>query len=377
MGRRKLMSGNDACVLGALEAGMNFFAGYPITPATEIAEKCSELLPEKGGTFIQMEDELGSICSVIGAALAGAKAMTATSGPGFSLMQEAIGYATLVEVPCVIIDVMRQGPSTGAPTLPAQGDIIQSIFGSHGDYPSIVLAPDSVQELYTETMRAFFLAHKLSTPVTILSNAWLAHMSELIELDVPHEEVVRKPIVCTENYLPYYDDGTGIPSAPMLGSEYHWACTGLIHGESGFPQTNDPEAVEANIKRLFQKIADNETFIESWEERFTDGAEDAIVVSIGSDSRCTRAAELLRDEGFKIGFFRPITLWPFPKKRFAELASKTKHVIVCESSMGQLELLCRANAVNGSNISGIRQTNGCILSEETILNGIKEILRRE
>lgn len=378
MSKRKLLSGNDACVLGALAAGMKFYAGYPITPATEIAEKCSVLMPAHGGTFVQMEDELGSICAVIGASLAGVNSMTATSGPGFSLMQEAIGYAAMTEVPCVIIDVMRLGPGTGAPTLIAQGDIMQSIFGSHGDYPSVVLSPNSVEELYTETIRAFSLANQLSTPVTVISDAWLAHMSELIDLDIPYEIAPRKTSPQNaDDYRPYFNDGTGIPAAPAFGSDKRWKSTGLIHDESGFPHPNDHELVAENIRRINKKLDDNIAIIQSWEERFTDEDYGVLVVSIGSASRCVRSAEKLREQGIKVAFFRPITLWPFPAKRFNELAANAKNIVCCEMSAGQLEFLCRANADHGTKITGLRQNNGCLLSEETIISGIKEIVLNE
>lgn len=284
----------------------------------------------------------------------------------------------MTEVPCVIIDVMRLGPGTGAPTLIAQGDIMQSIFGSHGDYPSVVLSPNSVEELYTETIRAFSLANQLSTPVTVISDAWLAHMSELIDLDIPYEIAPRKTSPQNaDDYRPYFNDGTGIPAAPAFGSDKRWKSTGLIHDESGFPHPNDHELVAENIRRINKKLDDNIAIIQSWEERFTDEDYGVLVVSIGSASRCVRSAEKLREQGIKVAFFRPITLWPFPAKRFNELAANAKNIVCCEMSAGQLEFLCRANADHGTKITGLRQNNGCLLSEETIISGIKEIVLNE
>lgn len=376
-GRHAILTGNEACAMGALAAGMDFFAGYPITPATEIAETASRLLPERGGKFIQMEDELGSIAAVIGASLAGAKAMTATSGPGFSLMQENLGYAMLAEVPCVVADVMRQGPCQGVATLPAQGDLMQARWGTHGDHPVIAVAPDSVSEMYFETIRAFNMAEKYRTPVILLSDAILAHMSEKVRLPEPGEiEIVnrKRPVCAPADYRPCADDGTGVPPMAAFGDGYRWCISGIIHDETGFPATNDPDAISGEIGRILGKIRRNIADIQSWEEYRTEDAE-LVIVSVGLVSRCVRdAVDKARARGKRVGLFRPVTLWPFPETRLAQLGARAGRLMTCEMNEGQLCWAVRAAAGQGASVTALTQNNGRIIDGDAVLAAIGEVL---
>ncbi len=371
-----IMTGNEACAHGAIAAGMNFFAGYPITPATEIAEIASAQLPKVGGKFMQMEDEIASIAAIIGASFAGAKAMTATSGPGVSLMLENLGYGIVAEVPIVLVDVMRQGPCQGVATVPAQGDIMQAKWGTHGDHPAIALAPASVGEVYTETIRAFNLAEKYRIPVMILSDAMLAHMSERIRIPEPGEYEIanrkRPTQPKDDSYKPYADDGTGIPPMAMFGDGYKWYVSGIIHDETGFPTTNKPEQIEIQIKRLLSKIENNRDDIERYEEFMTDDAE-ILLLSIGLVSRSSKTAiEQARAEGIKAGLLRPITLWPFPERRLAELAAKAKTVVACEMNEGQLYHIAR-EIVGTTPVAQVTQNDGKILSAQKILEKIRGV----
>ena len=371
----KVLTGNEACTLGALAAGMDFFAGYPITPATEIAEYASELLPKHGGKYMQMEDELASIAAVIGASFAGAKAMTATSGPGFSLMQENIGYGMLAEVPCVLVDVMRQGPCQGVATVPAQGDLMQARWGTHGDHPVIAVVPCSVEETYYETVRAFNMAEAYRTPVFVLSDAMLAHMSEKVRIPSAKELTIvnrKRPTCAKEEYKPYEDDGTGIPPMATFGDGYHWYVSGIIHDETGFPSTNSPEQISSQVKRLEDKITRNIKDIESYEEYCTEDAE-IIIISVGLVSRVAKSAvDAARDRGIKAGLFRPITLWPFPEQRLSELAAGAKTVMTCEMNEGQLLQIVR-QFTKGKPVILVTQNDGTIIEAETVLTAIKEV----
>ena len=369
-----IMTGNEACAHAAIAAGMNFFAGYPITPATEIAELSSELLPKHGGHYMQMEDELASIAAVIGASSAGAKAMTATSGPGFSLMQENLGYGILAEMPLVIVDAMRQGPCQGVATVPAQGDIMQSRWGTHGDHPIIVLAPASVGEVYSETIRAFNLAEKLRTPVILLTDAMLAHMSERIRIPAAEEYEIahrKRPAVSAADFVPYREDGTGVPPMASFGDGYRWYVSGIIHDETGFPSTNSPDNISRQIRRLHEKLEKHNSAIESYEEFMTEDAE-LLIVAIGLVSRAAKdAIREIRAGGLKAGLLRPITLWPFPERRLAELCGKVRKVVVCEMNEGQLYHVVREMAGN-TPVRLINQNNGVILSADTILDALRE-----
>lgn len=373
-GTYEIMTGNEACTRAAIAAGMRFFAGYPITPATEIAEMASELLPKAGGTYMQMEDELASIAAVIGASAAGVKAMTATSGPGVSLMQENLGYAIMAEIPLVLVDCMRQGPCQGVATVPAQGDIMQARWGTNGDHPIIAIAPASVGELYEETIRAFNLAETYRNPVYILSDAMLAHMSERVRIpDLDEYDVVRRkrPTCPPSEFQAYADDGTGIPPMASFGDGYRWFVTGMVHDDTGFPVTNNADRVSYLVKRLHAKIKHNRADIEKYEEYKTDDA-DILIVSMGVVARSAKAAiDDIRKEGVKAGLFRPITVWPFPESRLETLCRGVKEIVTCEMNEGQLYHMVREVSGN-TPVRMINQNNGVILSADTILAGLRE-----
>jgi 2-oxoglutarate ferredoxin oxidoreductase subunit alpha len=355
----RLLSGNHACALGAVAAGCRFFAGYPITPSSEVAERLSRLLPEVDGVFVQMEDEIASIAAVIGASMGGVKALTATSGPGFSLKQENIGYAAGAEIPCVIVNVMRGGPSTGMPTRPAQGDIMQSRWGSHGDYPIIVLAPASVHEIYTETLRAFDLAETCRTPVVLLYDQVIAQLTETVELAASHGagHAERKWASGPgASYQPYAAGEDGIPAMSRPGAGYRVHTTGLNHAENGFP-TQDPAAVARNLGRLLTKFDRHRAAIDSWQTVSCEDAE-VIVVAIGISARAaTRAIEIARAKGVRLGLFRPITLWPFPEQALREATKKARAVLVPEMNAGQLSLEVE-RILGGKRVDAIHRYNG-------------------
>lgn len=295
----KLMQGNEACVEGAIAAGMRFYAGYPITPSTEIAELSAAMLPKIGGKFVQMEDEIASISAVIGASLTGLKSMTATSGPGFSLKQEGIGYAIITEVPCVIVNVQRGGPSTGLPTSPAQGDIMQARWGTHGDHSIIALYPSTVKEIYTTTIKAFNLAEKYRTPVILLMDEVIGHMREKVEMPNADEIEIynrKKPSVGADEYLPYkINDGDIVPEMASFGEGYRFHVTGLVHNETGFPTTNSNIA-ENLTNHLVNKIENNMDDIVEYEEYHLEDAEE-IIVAFGSTARSAKSAvDALREE---------------------------------------------------------------------------------
>lgn len=334
----RLLSGNHAAALGAVAAGCRFFAGYPITPSSEVAERMSRLLPPLGGVFVQMEDEIASMAAVIGASMGGAKAMTATSGPGFSLKQENLGYAAAAEVPCVVVDVMRGGPSTGMPTRPAQADLMQTRWGSHGDYPLIVLAPASVREVFEQTVRAFALSERLRTPVVVLYDQAVAQLTETVALPTEVPQVERR--WATESpgqYQPYAAGDDGVPPMARPGSGHRTHTTGLTHAENGFP-TQQPEAVARNQSRLLGKLGRHGELVESFEALHCDDA-DVLVVALGITARAAqRAVAVLRERGLRAGLFRPITLWPFPEAALTAAAAHARAVLVPEMSAGQLVL---------------------------------------
>lgn len=377
--KARLMQGNEACVEGAIAAGMRFYAGYPITPSTEIAELSAEKLPKVGGKFIQMEDEIASMGAVIGASLAGLKAMTATSGPGFSLKQENIGFAALTEVPCVIVDVQRGGPSTGLPTLPAQGDVMQSRWGTHADHPIIVLSPSYVREVYDMTIRAFNLSEKYRVPCILLMDEVVAHMREKVELPDPSEiEIInrKKPDPSIKEYNPYEDyDGDGIPPMASFGEGKPFHVTGLIHDITGFPSTN-PKVTENLINRLMRKIYDNVDDIVDYETAFTEDAE-IVVISFGSTARSVlRAVNLLRQEGQKVGMLRLKTIWPFAQKAINEMPSCVKNLIVAEMNFGQLVESVRASAAGKFNVTGLNKYNGELITPDEVIAKVKEVAGR-
>jgi 2-oxoglutarate/2-oxoacid ferredoxin oxidoreductase subunit alpha len=370
-----LLQGNEACAHGAIYAGAMFFGGYPITPSTEVAEVLAIELPKVGGKFIQMEDEIGAMASVIGASLTGAKSITATSGPGVSLKQELIGYACIAEVPCVIINVMRGGPSTGMPTGPGQSDVMQAKWGTHGDHATIALVPASVQEIFTETVRAFNLAEKYRMPVQVLFDEIVGHMRERIEFPEPGElEIIDrdKPTVSPENYKPYDTSFGDIPPLASFGSEYRFHVTGLNKMADGFPTTK-AELVDAEERRQIRKVDANAADMEKNEEYQTADAE-VIIFAYGSTSRSARyAVNELRKEGIKAGLFRPITLWPFPEKRINELARQAKAIIVAEMNLGQMVHEVDRVAKGACEIISIGRVDGEPINPGQIMDKVKEV----
>ncbi|MEM2588467.1 MAG: 2-oxoacid:acceptor oxidoreductase subunit alpha [Candidatus Bathyarchaeia archaeon] len=333
------MSGDIACAEGAIAAGCRFFAGYPITPATEIAEHIASRMPKVGGIYIQMEDEIASIAAVIGASYAGLKAMTATSGPGFSLMQENIGLAVMTEAPCVIVDVMRGGPSTGQPTLPGQQDVMQVKWGSHGDYEIIALAPSSAQEMFNLTIEAFNLAERYRVPTFIITDEAVAHTWEKVVIP-PLEEIKvvnrKKPDMPPSKYMPFMPDDDLVPPMACFGEGYRFHATGLAHDEYGYPRTQDSEVQTRLVRRLCDKIRKNADKIVRVEKAFLDDAE-VLVVAYGIVARAALGAvKKARDQGIKAGLLRLITLWPFPEKHVVEAAANAKAIIVPEMNCGQM-----------------------------------------
>jgi 2-oxoglutarate/2-oxoacid ferredoxin oxidoreductase subunit alpha len=333
----KLIQGNEACVEGALAAGMRFFAGYPITPSTEVAEISAQKLPQVGGKFIQMEDEIASMAAIIGGSLAGLKSMTATSGPGFSLMQENLGYAAIAEIPCVIVNVQRGGPSTGLPTSPAQGEVMQAKWGTHGDHPIIALTPNSVQEAYEYTIKAFNLAEKYRTPVIMLMDETVGHMRERLTFKDPSEiEIIdrKKPTCKPEEYLAYKPDEDMIPPMASFGEGYRYHVTGLTHDVTGFPTNNNKISGEL-ITRLVDKVENNVDDMSYFEEYEMEDAE-VVIVAFGGVSRSAKTAiDELRKSGKKVGLFRPITIWPMLEKQIDKVAEQAKEIYVAEMNLGQ------------------------------------------
>jgi 2-oxoglutarate ferredoxin oxidoreductase subunit alpha len=377
----RLMQGNEACAEGALAAGCRFFSGYPITPSSEIGEYLSLHLPRLDGNFIQMEDEIASMAAVIGASIAGVKSLTATSGPGFSLKQENIGFACMAEIPCVIVNVMRCGPSTGFPTGPSQGDFMQVRWGTHGDHPILVLAPSSVKEVYTETVRAFNLSETFRIPVILLMDEILGHMREKVVLPDPSElEVIDRvvPECAPEEYLPYANDQDISPLAPF-GQGYRYHITGLYHDETGFP-TGSPEKIRAQMERLMGKIdrgiekirsVDTIGIPASGPEEEDSEKIDILVVAFGSTSRAARHAVLeARSLKKKVGLFRPITIWPFPEQELKKVCRGLKRVIVPELSMGQMAGEVQKCIPSGAALTPLNRFDGNPISPDEILEAI-------
>ena len=368
----KLVQGNEACVEGALAAGMRFFAGYPITPSTEIAEISSQKLPKLGGKFIQMEDELASIAAVIGASLAGLKAMTATSGPGFSLMQENIGYAAITEIPCVIVNVQRGGPSTGLPTSPAQGDVMQARWGTHGDHPAIALTPNSVQETFEYTVKAFNLAEKYRTPVILLMDETVGHMREKMSFkNISEIEIVnrKKPSCKPEDYVAYKPDEDMIPPMASFGEGYRYHVTGLMHDETGFP-TNSNEISEKLIRRIVDKVEKNIDNFSYYEEYKLEDAE-IVIIAYGGVSRAAKSAvDELRKRNIKAGLFRPITIWPFMEKQIINVSLNTKEIYVAEMNLGQYLLEVERAACKNCTVKSINRVDGELMTPEEIVQAI-------
>jgi len=375
MYKARFMFGNEAVAEGALVAGVRFFGGYPITPSSEIAEVLSRLLPQVGGKFIQMEDELSSVGAIVGASLAGVKSMTATSGPGFSLMQENIGLAFMAEVPCIIVDVQRGGPSTGLPTKASQSDVMQVRWGRHGDQNMIALVPSSVRESFDLIIDCVNLAEKYRTPVVLLLDEVIAHMREKVTL--PEKEEIKiierkKPPRGQGDYFPYEVTEDAIPPMANFGKGYRYHVTGLTHDETGFP-TSDPEKINQVIRRLYQKIEKHKEEIIKVEEKYTEDAEIA-VFAYGSVTRSAYSAvKEAREKGIKVGLMRPITLWPFPYKKVSDLANKVKRIIVPEMNMGQIIEEVKRASSEKVKVEGINRVDGELITPSEIMAKIEEV----
>ena len=376
MTKSLLMQGNKAIAEGAIAAGVKFFGGYPITPSTEIAEELAELLPKVGGTFIQMEDEIAGIGVVIGASLTGKKVMTATSGPGFSLKQELIGYASLSEVPIVVVNVQRVGPSTGQPTSPSQGDIMQARWGTHGDHPIIALTPASVPECFYLTIRAYELSEKYRIPVLIMLDEVIGHMRE--KIDLPDYATIKKPerkkpAMPPAEYKAFSaNEPDLVPPMADFGSGYRWHITGLIHDEYGFPN-GSPAATKSSMDRLFTKINNNLDDIVKVEEYELDDAEIAIVAYGGSARTAYAAIDKARAEGIKVGLLRPITIWPFAEKQIEALTDKVKHIIVAEMNMGQYVLEVERAVAGKCPVTLHAKYNNEAITPDELLATIKKV----
>lgn len=376
----QLLQGNEACVEGAIAAGLRFFAGYPITPSTEIAELCAARLPQVGGRFMQMEDEIASMAAVCGASLAGLKAMTATSGPGFSLKQENLGFAIEGEIPCVVVDVQRVGPSTGMPTSAAQGDVMQARWGVHGDHEIVALSPSSVEETYTLAVEAFNIAEELRTPVILLMDEMIGHLREKVSLPDKSDLVIKnreKPTVPPEQYKPFALNEGKIPGVPPLaayGDGYRFHVTGLTHGEDGFP-TNNPVVGEKQILRINEKIRQRKGELCKVEEFYLDDAE-IVVFAYGGTARSARkAVKDARAQGIKAGLLRAITIWPFVEDAVLKVKGMApKAIIVPEMNLGQLVLPVKRVIGDSCPVVPINKVAGQLIEPDEILKVMKEAM---
>lgn len=374
----KLLQGNEACAMAAIAAGVRFFAGYPITPATEIAEILAKELPKNGGAFIQMEDEIASMAAVIGASIGGVKSLTATSGPGFTLKQENLGYAAMIEVPCVIVNVQRGGPSTGMPTLPAQMDVMQARWGTHGDHPIIVLSPSTVFEYYMLTVKAVNFSEMLRTPVILLSDAIVGHLREKVILPNIEELSIieRKYTTATpEEYLPFKPDEDGVPLFAPYGKGYRYHMTSNNHDEGGYPATNNHEIAHKLLRRLQDKIDRHRAEIVMTEEIMMEDAETAIF-AYGCTARSAHSAvEMARAQGIKAGLIKALTLWPFPSETVVKYGDKVKTIIVPEMNMGQMVgEVERTLKDKKARVRPLNRFDGKMIVPEEIVSCLKEVM---
>ena len=380
MGKRfQLLQGNEAVVEGGIAAGMRFYAGYPITPSTEIPERSALRLPQVGGKFIQMEDEIGGIAAALGASVAGLKSMTATSGPGFSLKQENIGYAAIAEIPIVIVDVQREGPSTGLPTSPSQGDLMQSKWGTHGDHPVIVISPSSVQECYTETVRAFNMAERFRVPVIFLMDEIIGHLREGCELIPPEELTIsdRKVDRTFNGTLAYaVQEGNYVPEYAPFGEGDKFNVTGLFHDLDGFP-TNDNNITDTQERRLLDKIRMRRDRIQKWEEVECEDCE-TMIVCFGGTARAVQGAmeDAKKMDFIKIGMFRPITVWPFPEEALLKVIKENKHlrqIIVAEHNDGQMLLEVQRIVEGRVPVDFLGKIDGTTITPTDVIDKVKEV----
>jgi 2-oxoglutarate ferredoxin oxidoreductase subunit alpha len=372
------INGDEACAEGALAAGCRFFGGYPITPATEVAERMASRLPAVGGIYIQMEDEIASIAAVLGAAWGGAKAMTSTSGPGFSLMMENIGLGIITETPCVIVNIQRGGPSTGLPTLCSQGDMMQARWGSHGHYEIIAISPSSPQEMFDFAIRAFNLAEAFRIPVLVMADEVVGHTVERVIIP-PAEEIKlinrKRPTEPPETYFPYKTDHTLVPVLPDAGDGYRIHITGLTHDERGYPVT-DAETQEKMVKRLIQKIQRNKDQIIDYKGYFLDGARIVIVVYGSSVRPALKAMRSLRENGIKVGLLKLNTIWPFAEDLIKKLARRVEAFVVPEVNYGQISLEVERCASGNALTKLIPHAGGGIHTPQQVVAGVKKALRK-
>ena len=373
---KKFVQGNEACVEGALYAGLDFYAGYPITPSTEIAELLSLRLPQSGGKFIQMEDEIASICAIIGASLTGRKVMTATSGPGFSLMQEALGYAVMTEIPCVIVDVQRGGPSTGIPTHGSQGDVNQARWGTHGDHAIIAMTASNHQDVFTVTVEAFNLAETYRTPVILLFDEVVAHMREPLVIPgsgvIPLVERLRTSVKKGVDYHPYLPREDGRLPMSDFGSVHRYNVTGLFHDMWGFPSA-EPRVVHGLLRHLVDKIENRTNQIARYKEYYLEDAEH-LLISYGSAARSARhLVENRRMRGEKLGLLELQTLWPFPEDLVREKCAHTKSVIVVELNMGQILKTVKLAVDDPQKVFLANRIDGVFITPEDILKILRLI----
>jgi 2-oxoglutarate ferredoxin oxidoreductase subunit alpha len=371
MSTPSFMTGNQAIAEGAIAAGCRFYAGYPITPSSDIAEALSGRLPQVGGVFIQMEDEIASIAAVIGASLGGLKSATATSGPGFSLMQENLGFAVVGEIPCVVIDVQRVGPSTGLPTKVAQGDVMQAKWGTHGDHPIIALYPSSAQEAYELTVKAFNLAEKFRTPVILLSDAVVAGLREKVEIPDSVEIVERpQPTGDPKEYRPFDYSSTDVPPLAVFGSGYRFHVTGLLHDERGAP-TEDSSIVDRWWTYMDSKLSAHLDQILDWDEIECDDAE-TVIVAYGCTARAAaHAVTEARAQGEKVGLVKLKTIWPFADPVIDRLADRVDRFIVPELNLGQIRLEVERVGHGRAVVHGIHRADGLQISPDQILTELR------
>ncbi len=367
----KLMQGNDAIGWGAIAAGCRFYAGYPITPSTEVAELLSRELPKVGGKFIQMEDEIASMAAIIGGRVGGLKSMTATSGPGFSLMQENIGYAVMTEIPCVVVDVQRLGPSTGQPTAASQGDVMQARWGTHGDHPIIALSPTSVRQAFDLTVKAFDLSERFRTPVILLADEIVGHMREPVDLPdfksihIFEQQVTDSPA----DYKAFRNSPGDVPPLAAFGTGYRYHITGLFHDEVGFP-TQRLDEVDPWLERVNTKLdkhLDEITFIE---EDYQEGARVALL-SYGASARTARhAMKLARQKGLKVDLLTLLTIWPFPEKQVEALGERVERIIVPEMNLGQLAYEVE-RMVGRKKVRRVVRANGEMVTPQMVLDAME------
>jgi len=366
----QLLSGNEACAIGAVRAGVRFFAGYPITPSTEIAEYLARELPRIDGTFIQMEDEIASICCMNGAAAAGVKAMTATSGPGFSLMQEGLGYSIMAELPCIIVNVMRGGPATGTPTRTSQSDVMQARHGTHGDHPIVALCPWDVRECFDLTVEAVNLSERLRIPVIVLMDEVVGHMREAVELP-PQVNVWQsaKPKVRREDYYHFEDANNYDARIASFGEGYRVHLTGLTHRKDGFP-TDVPEIIKWNMDRLRKKIDDNRSWL--WDVTYEDLGADTVIVCYGSAARAALEAKHVFEQktGRRVGILRLRMIWPFPMERMIALMKSARRVVVPEMNQGQLRRTVERSVSRNVPVVSVQRYDGEMLTPEEIIEAL-------